>query len=498
MFRVLVAECKQEVSSFNPVPSRYADFSVRTGPEFFRYHLGAREEVGGALRAFSSAAKCDPVPTYSATANTSGGTLRRQDFDRLASEFLGQIRRCAPADAAFFALHGAMSAAGEPDPEGHLLAQARKILGEGIPIVVSLDLHGILTRRMLRHSDAIVAFHTYPHVDFEETGARAARLLTRILLREARPVTARVKVPALVRGDELITRTGSFGEVIQEAQEFEQAPGGLSAAVLIGNPFTDVPALRSNSLAVADGSPELAAACARRLASAMWTRRHGMRANLTSIREAVRIAGQTSGATVLMDAADATSSGASGDSNAILRETIDTGLPGRVLAPVVDPGAVRDARAAGVGAVVRTTVGGALDPRRFRPLPIEARVKLLSDGVFFSESFGSRWTAGPTAVLETGRHIVVATSRPVSLYDRSLFLAHGLDPKQFDLIVVKSPHCEPHMYSEWCSALINVDGPGSTSANLASLGHSRCARPVFPLDSHVEFEPAVELFERKW
>ena len=36
---------------------------------------------------------------------------------------------------------------------------------------MSLDLHGILTDRMLEHSDAIVAYHTYPHVDFFETGA---------------------------------------------------------------------------------------------------------------------------------------------------------------------------------------------------------------------------------------------------------------------------------------------------------------------------------------
>ena len=48
---------------------------------------------------------------------------------------------------------------------------------------------------------------------------------------------------------------------------------------------------------------------------------------------------------------------------------------------------------------------------------------------------------------------------PVSLYDRALFLAHGQDPRRFDLVVVKSPHCEPHMYSDWCGRLINVDGP---------------------------------------
>ena len=73
---------------------------------------------------------------------------------------------------------------------GSLLQEARKILGERVPIVVSLDLHGILTDRMLEHADAVVVYHTYPHVDFFETGERAARLLLRIVAGEVKPVTA--------------------------------------------------------------------------------------------------------------------------------------------------------------------------------------------------------------------------------------------------------------------------------------------------------------------
>ena len=496
MPKILVAECKQEVSSFNPVPSDYHDFVIRRGAEFFDYHHTAAAEVRGALDVFATDRHYEPVPIYSARAITSGGTLGRASFERIADEFLGSLRRSGSASAAYFALHGAMSAEGEGDPEGFLLEESRRILGEDIPIIVSLDLHGILTDRMLRHSDAIVAFHTYPHVDFYETGARAARTLMQIVAGRARPVTARVKIPMLVRGDELITATGSFGEVIGEAKSFERGFPGMSAAVMIGNPFTDVAALRTNSLAVANGDSDSAVRCATQLASQMWERRAGMQASLTGVAEAVRLAGQTHGTAVLMDAADATSSGASGDGNAILREVAESGFEGRVLAPLVDPPAVKRAFAAGVGGAIRTRLGGSLDPARFRPLATEARVKMLSDGDIRSETFGRQWHAGPTAVLETDRWVVVVTSRPVSLYDRALFLAHGQDPRRFDLVVVKSPHCEPHMYSDWCGRLINVDGPGATSANLRSLGHVECARPIFPLDKGVEFVPQATVYQR--
>jgi len=89
------------------------------------------------------------------------------------------------------------------------------------------------------------------------------------------------------------------------------------------------------------------------------------------------------------------------------------------------------------------------------------------------------------------------TSRAVSLYDRSLFLAHGQDPAQFDAVVVKSPHCQERFYKAWVARLVNVDAPGATSANLKSLGHTRCARPMFPLDEGVEFHPQVKLFRRR-
>jgi microcystin degradation protein MlrC len=222
-----------------------------------------------------------------------------------------------------------------------------------------------------------------------------------------------------------------------------------------------------------------------------------MQVPLTSLVHAARMTKEnSSGTVVLVDAADATSSGASGDSNAILRALIEADYEGTALIPIVDPGAVEASFAAGVGDEVKTTVGGALDTKRFMPLPIEGRVRMLSDGWFHSETTRELWQAGPTAVIQVGNITLIVTSRAVSLYDRALFLAHGCDPKHFGAVVVKSPHCEPHMFKEWASLYIDVDAPGSTSANLRSLGHTQCARPMFPLDSAVMFEPKVKMFSR--
>jgi microcystin degradation protein MlrC len=497
MPRILIAECKQEVSTFNPVLSGYEDFTLRHGQSILDYHRQVRSEVGGALSVFDATPGVELVPTCSAHFITSGGTLADAAFERLAEELLSSIKSAPAVDGLYFSLHGAMATQSEGDPEGWLLEQIRKIVGERVPIVISLDLHGILTDRMLEQSDAAVAFHTYPHVDFFGTGERAARLLLRIVAGEVKPVTAKVTVPALVRGDELITASGSIRHAVNASKAVEQSPGGLSAAMMWGNPFTDVPALASNSFVVTDNDPALAEREALHIANLFWEYHEKMQVPLTSLAVAARMSKEnSSGTVVLVDAADATSSGASGDSNAVLRALIDAGYEGTAVIPIVDPDAVQAAFQAGVGNAVKTTVGGALDAKRFTPLPIEGRVRMLSDGWFHSETTRELWQAGPTAVIQVGNITLIVTSRAVSLYDRALFLAHGCDPKHFGAVVVKSPHCEPHMFKEWAARYIDVDAPGSTSANLRSLGHTKCARPMFPLDADVPFQPQAKIFAR--
>ncbi len=491
--KILVAECKQEVSSFNPVATLYEHFTINRGQELLAYHRGIESEIGGALEVFGARSDVQLVPLWGGRAN-SAGALEQDDFERLAAEFLQAVEDHREGAAAFyFSLHGAMAAAVELDPEGYLLREARALLGPQIPIVISLDLHGILTERMLQHCDALTIYHTYPHVDLSDTGARAARLLLRILDEGLTPTIARVVVPALVRGDELKTATGIYGKSIRQAQELEATGVALAAGMMIGNPFTDVPELCSQSIVVTNGDADAAGCAALDMAAAFWEQRQSLQAPLVSVQSAIASARQLQGTAIFADAADATSSGASGDSNAILAALLDAGYDGTVLLPIVDAPAVRLARETGLGQIGEFKLGGACDPR-FVPVKLQARIVMLATGPYYFESWGNEQDAGDTAVLQAGKMTIIVTTRPVYHFDRSLFLAHGRDPQNFDLVVVKSPHCQDRFFIDWAAANYNVDAPGSTSANLQSLGHTICRRPMFPLDDGVVFTPAVQIF----
>ena len=50
MPKILVGECKQEVSSFNPVISTYEDFDISVGSAILDFHRNVSSEMAGALR----------------------------------------------------------------------------------------------------------------------------------------------------------------------------------------------------------------------------------------------------------------------------------------------------------------------------------------------------------------------------------------------------------------------------------------------------------------
>ena len=312
--KILIAECTQEISSFNPLPSTFEDFAIDRG-EALLGRRGFNDHIGGALSVFDTRSGVEIVPTISARA-PSAGILSAAGWERLADEVLGAILPHAGSiDAFYFSLHGAMGAEGEPDPEGYLLTRVREAFGD-IPIVISLDLHGILTDRMIRQVDGLAIYQTYPHVDFADTGRRAAELLLAMHDRRLRPTIARVidaRAGARRRvhhQDRLLWRRDRARASCSSA-----TARALAAGVMIGNPFTDVPELCTQAIVVAEDDGAFASRGRDGLASRMfWP-------GATACRQADLArkghgAGQgMAGPVLFTDAADATSSGASGDSN---------------------------------------------------------------------------------------------------------------------------------------------------------------------------------------
>lgn len=476
----------QESNTFSPIATVLADFSLREGDAIRERWVGTRTEIGGFFETLGDAA----VPLFAGWAITAG-PIRAADFEAMKARVAAALRAAGPLDGVLLALHGAMCAEGTGDCDGAILEMVREIAGPACPVAVTLDLHANLTDRMVRAADAIIGYRTYPHVDMFETGEAAAGMLLRTLRGEIRPVTVMRKIPMIVPAENMQTTAGPMADVWVAAAG---APGVLSASVFGVQPWLDVEEMGCSVVAVGNGDRRAAELCACHAARKFWERRHAFEVRLLPPRDAIAVALATEGCPVILaESSDSPTAGSPGDSAdmlaALLRHA--PGVPAALW--LCDPAAVEKVWAAGCGAGLQLALGGAFDVVNRRPVAVRVVVRSLSGGTFVLKGHWNKGMAvamGRTAVLEAGSISVVVSEKPASMIDPELYRSQGIEPREKKVVVVKSARGFRTDYEPFAAAIIVVDTPGCSSANLRSLAYRRVPRPIYPLDDF-QWSPAA-------
>src|SRR5262249_11474896 len=162
----------------------------------------------------------------------------------------------------------------------------------------------------------------------------------------------------------------------------ERLPGVLNVSVAAGFGDADVPEAGMTMLATTDGDAALAQRIVDELADLAMRLRRGFETELglTPVEPAGGPAIKAADwPVILADQGNNTAGGSPGDGTAILAALAAAGWPDAALF-LTDAEAAGAAVAAGVGAEVRLSVGGKLDRTAGDPVPIEGRVRLISDG----------------------------------------------------------------------------------------------------------------------
>ncbi len=475
----------QESNTFSPVYTRYDDFTPVFGKAVLERHRGKLTEMGGFLNILDHAG-VEVAPVCAAWAITANRLLRA-DFQRLLHEFEKGLRRAKP-DALLLAMHGAQTAEGEDDVEGRVLTIARSVLGDSKPIVMSLDLHANITKRMVDLADAIVGYHTYPHVDMFETGQKAARLMQRILGGEVEPTMAMRKLPLIIPPENSQTHRGPMSKLIATARGLESLGEAEALSIFPVQPWMDIDEMGCAVVAVTNNDIRAAQKHADALAARLWKTKKEYETKLHSVPDALKAAEEIEGGpVVLAESSDSTGSGSPGDSTGVLKHLVKAKLSGPAAIFLVDPAAVAKAFETGVGNTVKMSIGAAFDKNNSKPVAVTAYVRLLSDG---------RWTArargyntgittamGRAAVIEVGLVQILIAERSSMTVDPALFQSHGIDPLYCKIVVVKSPNGFRAAYEPIAKGIFLVDTPGVSTANFARLPFQRIPRPMYPFDA---------------
>lgn len=481
--KIAVCEFHQETNSFNPKPSSiedYAVFGLWEGQEILSQGHGP-SALGGMLDTLESSG-VQVIPACRMWANAAGpvedGVVR--DF---LKKLLPMLHAALPLDGVCVSLHGATQSTASDDVCGDLLEAIRRTVGEKTVIAASLDLHANVTEKMQRNAEFFCGYHTYPHVDFYETGCRAARLcLRRLQNTKKTPVTVRTVVPMIVPASASNTITGPFAELIRYGESLVEQEKLLDFSVFQMQPWLDVPVGGSAIVTVSeDPDPRWAIDLAQRLLAI----RHELQSNLKSVEEIIRIAekNNTGKPTVLVDSADSTNAGASGDSAFVLEKIQEMNSPVRAAIVLSDLPAAKRAFQIGVGNCGEFEIGAAIDPTMSDPVTVKACVRSLHDGVYTQEGPAKRGLVnhlGPTAVLKAGNTEIIVTNYLLGPGDLQLFRSHGIEPTLYQLVAVKACTSFRVGYEPIAREIIEADTPGAASANLLRLPFRKLPRSFYP------------------
>ena len=497
--RIAIGQLWQETNTFSPVHTTrqdFEDFGIVRGADLVA-QMAEINELGGFIQSLRSWPENPEIVGLVRLPAWPGGMATRETFQWLHDELLGALRSQSPVDAVLLALHGAMTAEGVPDVEGAILEAVRQHIGPKVPLVATLDLHCNITTQMVENADALLPYHTVPHIDVFETGQRGARVLRRILVDGARPITAFQKIPMVVPADRANTQDEiSFSfHLRKRIERLEKQPKILAAGVATVQPWLDIPELGGAVVVVADGDGEAAKKECAALAAEVWQHRRDYLCDLVPIEEAVREAFrfQTEGLVVLSDGADATNCGSPGDGTQFLRELVKYDWPRPALMTLVSPEAAAEAQQLGVGAERTGPLGGLRDRRYSQPMTLTTDVvRVFSARFVLSGHIGKNMPIdmGLSAVLRRGNVHVVVTSRPGPHFAPQLFETAGLAPFDASVLVAKSPCGFRAAYQERAKKIIAVKSQGCAPPDFWRYEYRNIPRPLWPWDEIDSWTPA--------
>lgn len=438
---------------------------------------------------------CDwePVPLLVTSAGASG-PVDQAFFDHVMARTEALLKSAGKLDAVFLSQHGAASATRDVDPDGKMFAMVRRIVGPGVPILATLDLHANVSQLMVDSTDVLVSYLCNPHTDMAERGVECANILQR-MFKGLKPHAAFVKLPLIPPSTSLNTKSGPYADLIGYGQS-KKGPGIVNVSVISGFSCGDTPK-NGMSVVVTGESKGQATELARDIAERAWSMRQRFVIKLTSLDKAVELAlsrtrDPSLPSLIFADVADNPGGGGRGNTTYILEAFHRAGVQGAALGPFYDPPLAREAMQRGVGSEFEARFNREETQEFSKPYQVKARVLAISDGNCVARrgiQAGRTLDLGASCALDLGGIVVTVISNRHQGHDPIFFELFGIELRKLRCLIVKSRGHFRAAFDDIFSddRIVEVDVPGLTTPVLTNFPYRQAPRPIFPLDPDMQW-----------
>lgn len=410
-----------------------------------------------------------------------GGLILSSTWSRLKSKILEEVSDALPLGVIALGLHGAMVSQDCDDCEGDLLNAIRALVGPDCIIAATLDPHCHLSELMVHSSDLLIPFKEYPHTDAADRAEDLWKIIQDICNSGTRPVAA-------IRSCELMsmffTPDEPCAELVRLQKQLESEPDILTAGLIHGFPWGDVPDFGTKTLVYSRGDADAAQNAADKLASAVRSLRGLTMPRLITVDEAVAEARKPRDRMlILADFSDNVGAGCPGDATHLTEALIEADIRDAACALMWDPVAVSLASAAGLGARLPLRIGGKACALSGKPIDIDVEIIHLQRNAVYDVKF-LQAPLGDVVTVRTDRGFeIVLTSLRCQCFTPSAFTDFGVDLSTKRLLVVKSMQHFTAGFRRMAKDVFYVDSPGVASFDITKLTFKKANQDIWPFRS---------------
>jgi microcystin degradation protein MlrC len=447
MARIAIGGFLHETNCFVPMKTDYEYYAIggefpplAHGQKVIDRTKGGSFGMSGFLDTISPSHQLEPLLWGHAGA---GGYITDECFERITGELIGRLSDLLPVDAVYLDLHGAMCSETFPDAEGELLRRVRACVGAVTPIVISLDYHANITDQMVECTDGMAVYLTYPHIDRQHTGSRAARILMRVLEEGIPQHRMLRRIPFLLPLNFQCTLINPSKGIVDATVNGEGGPI-LNLCYAAGFPPSDLnecgPAVvchgysEHSTLTAIDQLNNLILDQEAKFAEPLMTPDE-------AVTEAMVTAETSDRPVIIADTQDNPGCGGTGDTTGLLTALVQHDAKDAVVCVFTDPDAAESAHQAGIGAKLTMSIGAKHSLPGVEPFTATFEITHLSDGTFTTTGRsipGRKINLGCCAVLRVGGVSVFVASKRMQAYDQDILRHIGIDPIKQKILALKS------------------------------------------------------------
>ena len=417
------------------------------------------------------------------------GIVEKDAFEAIENSFLTAIRKhLHELDGIYLHLHGASYVEEIGSGDHHLLKAIRALTGPYLPIAVSCDPHGNLTRDYVESIQILRSFRQSPHTDSVDTYRKVSGMLCQFIQNRQSIHAVYRKLPLILGGEQSVSADEPVLSINRYLDELEQDPRILSASWHVGYLRHDCPEAGCGIVVVPQTEADQAYAetVADQLAEYVWQRRHEFHyTGLTAEPEAaLRMALDFEGKpAVITDSGDNMTSGAAGWNTSILRQCL--ALPDLkktfLFAPIVDPQAFARLKEQAVGQTVAIELGTGRDALS-ESVSLNVTLRQFNQICKFTNGVYEREMTECALVHIEGTPIDVLISNLSYAVINKHQLEHlGLDWRQYDVTVLKQGYIFPDFKAEAQFYVMSLTG-GATPQDTKHIPFKLIQRPMYPID----------------